>query len=114
MKEKWQQAEDARKELKERETAKYEEALAVWKAANEGQGCGCGHGRRRGRGRGGGNAGQKPVMATIPKRVPPPLLKDFLAGQTGTGLAEEEEGEHFTSDDDNESNGDNESNNSDR
>ena len=111
-KEKWQQAEDARKELKERETAKYEEALAVWKAANEGQGRG--RGRRRGRGRGGGNAGQKPVMAAIPKRVPPPLLKDFLAGRTGTGLAEEEEGEHFTSDDDDESNGDDESNNSDR
>ncbi|KIJ99201.1 hypothetical protein K443DRAFT_53155, partial [Laccaria amethystina LaAM-08-1] len=37
-KEKWQQAEDTRKALKERETAKYEEALAVWKAANEGQG----------------------------------------------------------------------------
>ena len=101
-KEKWQQAEDTRKALKERETAKYEEALAVWKAANEGQG----------RGRGGGSAGQKPVMAAIPKWVPPPLLKDFLAGQTGTGLAEEEEGEHFTSDDDDESNGDDESNNS--
>ncbi|EDQ98675.1 uncharacterized protein LACBIDRAFT_298336 [Laccaria bicolor S238N-H82] len=97
-KEKWQQAEDARKELKEHETAKYEEALAVWKAVNEGQGRGCGCGC------GGGNAGQKPVMAAIPKWVPPPLLKDFLTGWTGTGLAEEEEGEHFTSDESNNSN----------
>jgi hypothetical protein len=105
-KEKWQQAEDTRKALKERETAKYEEALAVWKAANEGQGRGHGHGR------GGGSAGQKPVMAAIPKRVLPPLLKDFLAGRTGTGLAEEEEGEHFTSDDNDESNSDDETTNS--
>jgi hypothetical protein len=73
-KKEWQRDEDARIALKDREEAKYAELMAVWEAENtKAQ-------RGRGRGRGGGTILAKPKKATIPKRVPPPLLKDFVAG----------------------------------
>ena len=57
----------------------YEELKAVWEAENakaqHGQGQGCGHG--------GGTILAKPKKAVIPKRVPPPLLRDFLARNNG-------------------------------
>jgi hypothetical protein len=79
-KQKWQQAEDARIALKEREDEMYTELLAVWEAENAKTQRGRASGRGRGRGRGGSTILEKPKKATIPKRVPPPLLRDFLAG----------------------------------
>jgi len=90
-KEDWQQDEDARVALKEREGAKYDRALAAWNAANEM--AGQGRGRGRGRGRGGATQTPKPKKAAIPKKVPRPLLKDFLAGGSGGALLEEEASE---------------------
>ena len=74
----WQKMEDEQKELKIRETAKHKDAMEAWKAENS-QGRGRGRGRRRGRG-GGVTKAPQPVMATIPKQMPQPLLKNFLAG----------------------------------
>ena len=78
-KQEWQKGEDARNALKDQEEVIYAERMAVWEAENGAQ-----RGRGRGRGsRGGGTSSTvlvKPKKATIPKRVPPPLLKNFLAG----------------------------------
>ena len=52
----------------------------AWEAedacAKRGHECGRGHGQ----GYSDGTALAKPTKATVPKWVPPPLLKDFLAG----------------------------------
>jgi hypothetical protein len=80
-KEEWQRNENARIALRDRERATYEELKAAWEAENVGPGRGRGRGRG-GRGRGASASEQlaKPTKPVIPKRVPPPLLKDFLAG----------------------------------
>lgn len=101
-KEEWQRAENKRKACKEREAAKYEKALAAWKAANVKTGRGRGRGRGHGRGGGGATGTKKPVMAAIPKRVPPPLLKDFLAGRSVQVPGEEEDGEEDDEEDEEE------------
>ena len=84
-KEEWKKVEDERLALKAREDTIYAELKAAWEVddarARRGLGRGRGRGRGCGRGRGGGTALTKPKKATIPKRVPPPLLKDFLAGE---------------------------------
>jgi hypothetical protein len=78
----WQKKEDERKELKISETAKHKDAMEAWKAENS-----QGHGRGRGRGRGGHvTKTPQPVMATIPKQMPRPLLKNFIAGGTDEQL----------------------------
>ena len=85
----WQRNEDACIVLRDRECALYEEQKAAWEVENGGPGCGrgCGHGHggrgrgHGGRGRGAAMQGQpKPKKPIVQKRVPPPLLKDFLAG----------------------------------
>lgn len=96
-KEEWQKDEDERLARKAREEAIYAELKAAWETedakARRGQGRGQGRGRGHGRGRGGGTALTKPIKPKIPKRVPPPLLKDFLAGNSaGLDVAEGEEG----------------------
>ena len=87
-KEVWQQSENARIALRDQELAIYEELKAAWEAENIGPGRGRGRGRG-GRGRGARGHGvaapeqsrlPKPMKPVIPKRIPPPLLKDFLAG----------------------------------
>lgn len=93
-KEEWQRNEDAHIALRDRENAIYEELKAPWGAENVGPGRGRGRGQG-GRGRGRGAAAQpalerlpKPTKPVIPKRIPPPLLKDFLAGSAGLGQKE--------------------------
>ena len=88
-KQEWQQGEDARIALKDREDARYAERLADWEAENARAQRGRGRGHGRGRGGGGGTILAKPKKATIPKRVPPPLLRDFLAGNNDE-LSQEE------------------------
>lgn len=92
-KEEWQRNEDARIALRDQELAIYEEMKAAWEAENIGPGRGRGRGRG-GRGRGGRGRGvaapeqpglPKPTKPVIPKRIPPPLLKDFLAGNQMEG-----------------------------
>jgi hypothetical protein len=87
-KEVWQQSENARIALRDQELAIYEELKAAWEAENIGPGRGRGRGRG-GRGRGARGHGvaapeqsrlPKPMKPVIPKCIPPPLLKDFLAG----------------------------------
>jgi hypothetical protein len=102
-KEEWQRNEDARIALRDRENVIYEELKAAWEAENVGPGRGRGRGRG-GRGRGRGAAAQpaperlpKPTKPVIPKRIPPPLLKDFLAG--GAGLGQKEGGNTSGNDD---------------
>ena len=91
-KEEWQRVEDERLALKAREDANYAEQKAAWEADDARARRGRGRGHARGRGRGGGTALARPTKATIPKRVPPPLLKDFLAGNNiELGLVEGEE-----------------------
>jgi hypothetical protein len=87
-KEEWQKVEDERLALKAREDAIYAELKVAWEAedarARCGHGCGCGCS--------GGTALTRPTKATIPKWVPPPLLKDFLAGNNiELGMVEGEE-----------------------
>jgi hypothetical protein len=72
----------------------YKELKAAWEVENVGPGRGQGRGRG-GRGCGRGAAAQpalerlpKPTKHVIPKRIPPPLLKDFLAGSAGLGQKE--------------------------
>jgi hypothetical protein len=99
-KQEWQKDEDARLALKDREETIYAEQMAVWEAEN----ARAQRGRGRGRGHGGGTIKPvaKPKKATIPKRVPPPLLRDFLAGNneelgqeegSNTGSASEKDAE---------------------
>jgi hypothetical protein len=95
-KEKWQKVEDECLALKARKDMIYAEAAAELKAAWEAEDakarCGHGHGHGHGQGCGGGTTLAKPTKATIPKWVPPPLLKDFLAGNNiEIGIAEGEE-----------------------
>jgi len=57
-----------------------------------------GRGHGQGHGGGGGTILAKPKKATIPKRVPPPLLRDFLAGNNDE-LSQEEGSNTGSSDD---------------
>ena len=77
-KEEWQRVEDEHLALKAREDANYAEQKVAWEADDVRARCGCGH--AHGWGRSGGTALAQLTKATILKQVPPPLLKDFLAG----------------------------------
>jgi hypothetical protein len=79
-KQEWQKNEDARIALKDREEVTYSEQMAVWEADHAKAQHGRGRGRGRGRGGGTSTILAKPKKAAILKRVPPPLLKEFLAG----------------------------------
>ena len=79
----WQQGEDAHIALKDREEAIYKELKAAWEAENTKVQCGWGHGWGCGHGGSGGTVLAKPKKAAILKRVPPPLLRDFLARKNG-------------------------------
>jgi len=84
--------------LKDREDVRYVERLADWEAENARAQRGRERGRGRGRGGGGGTILAKLKKATIPKRVPPPLLRDFLA-RNNDELSQEEGSNTGSSDD---------------
>ena len=89
-KEEWQRVEDECLALKARDDANYVERKVAWEADDVR--ARHGHGRACGQGHSGGTALAQLAKATIPKRVPPPLLKDFLAGNNvELGMVEGEE-----------------------
>ena len=91
-KEEWQKVEDEHLALKAREDAIYVDLKAAWEAEDAHARCGHGCGQGCGWGCGGGTALAKPTKAIVPKQVPSPLLKDFLAGNNiEQGMVEGEE-----------------------
>ncbi|CAA7271085.1 unnamed protein product [Cyclocybe aegerita] len=81
---KWDKEEEGRKALKEQEAEKHKKAVAAWEKAKT-------RANAVRTGRASTFKSPKPKMGFVPKRVPPPKLKDFLGGSAAESSEEDED-----------------------